>query len=400
MRVIFDMLCAQPIGTLKFHGGGEYTKTVFQYVLERNNRENLHLKIMACYDFDNYLDDWLIKMMEESAVERVCVKNLNAINDVVKKEAKKDNIHFFAGMGYNYQNVNVDFPKNVVSIGVFHGMRVLEKPYDSEAWRYGTLKRRIHEFLDWVVFREKNIRNEEARQKNAISNFDSVVTVSTHSAYSMKVNFGDELRNKNINVFYSPLKYVPEEEEESVASLKSDAYIMLVSADRWLKNSYRGLSALDDLYSKGFLNNIKTKVYGNAPASIRRAIKNTDKFEFFGYVSNSELEEAYCNCLMFFYPTLNEGFGYPPLEAMKYGKTCVISAVSSLTEVYKDSVYYFNPYDKMEMENRILQAVDRPIDTRLIEKHVKRITEKQRKDLFELSEIIIGNSDSRKVNNN
>lgn len=399
MLIIFDMLCAQPIGTLKFHGGGEYTKTVFQYVLERNNKENLHLKIIACYNFDKYMDEWLVKLMEESNVERVCVKNINGINSVVKQKAVKDDIRFFAGMGYNYQNVNVDFPENVVSIGVFHGLRVLEKPYDGEAWRYGTLKRRVHEFLDWVVFKKKNINNEEKRQKNAITNFDNVITVSTHSAYSMKVNFGNELKDKSINVFYSPLKYVPEA-EEPVLTVKSDEYIMLVSADRWLKNSYRGLSALDDLYSKGFLNSVKTKVYGNTPESIKRTLKNIDKFEFFGYVSNGELEEAYRNCLMFFYPTLNEGFGYPPLEAMKYGKTCAISAVSSLTEVYKDSVYYFNPYDKMEMENRILQAVDCPLDSGFIENHVKRITDKQRSDLFELSEMIIGNMDNRKDYNN
>lgn len=395
MRIIFDLLCAQPIGSLKFHGGGEYTKTVFQYVVERNISEKLNLKITVCFDFDKFIDEWILKQINGLDIEKVCVKNIKDINDVVKRESAADDVRFFAGMGYNYQEGNVDFPKNVVSIGVFHGLRILEKPYDSEAWRYGTLKRRIHDFLDWVLFKDKNIRNEENRQRNAIINFDSVVTVSHHSAYSLKVNFGATLENKDIHVFYSPLKFVPEM-DAPIENSESGNYIMIVSADRWLKNSYRGLSALDDLYSKGFLKNIKTKVFGNAPDLVKHKLKNREKFEFFGYVSNSELESAYNNCLVFFYPTLNEGFGYPPLEAMKYGKTCAISAVSSLTEVYRDSVYYFNPYDKLEMENRILQAVEHPIDCRIISENVHRINDKQKEDLFKLSEIIIGSIDNRK----
>ena len=392
MRVLIDLLCVQPIGSMKFHGGGEYTKTVFNFLLEKISQENSSIKLIVCYNYNQFLDEWILDKIEKYQIEKHCVTNIREINLLINDLAKNDEIRFFAGMGYNYQNTNVSFPSNVFSIGVFHGLRVLEKPYDREAWRYGTVKRRIHEFLDWVLLKNRNIKREEEKQKNAIANFDVVVTVSKHSAYSLKVNFGGVLVDKRILVLYSPLKFVP---EENIAddSTSTERYIMLISADRWLKNCYRGLVAIDSLYSKGYLKGTKTKVFGNAPESVRKDLRNINQFEFYDYVSNDELERAYQNCELFLYPTLNEGFGYPPLEAMKYGKTCAISAVSSLTEVYKDSVYYFNPYDQMEIENRILQALDSKIDTDVIYQSVKRIQTKQIEDLNKLSRIILGEED-------
>lgn len=130
--------------------------------------------------------------------------------------------------------------------------------------------------------------------------------------------------------------------------------------------------AIDDLYSKGLIDGIKTHILGNLPESIKRKIKNVDKFVFYGYVDSDELEYQYSHCSIFLYPTLNEGFGLPPFEAMKYGKTCVISAVCSLPEVYGDAVYYCNPYDQMEISNRIMLAVNNRIDPAVINKQIKK----------------------------
>lgn len=386
MIVIFDLLCSQPVGRMKYHGGGEYTKTVFQYVVERiKDIPNFNLEV--CYDYDKFLDEWIIELCNQRKIISHDVKNISNINQVINIRAKEDNIRFFAGMGYNYSGSNVIFPPNVVSIGTFHGLRILEEPYDSEAWRYGTYKRRIHEFLDWVVLKKYNLNKERSREISALSNFDMVITVSKHSEYSLKINFPETCKQINIETLYSPQKYVS---SLNMRTVGDERYIMMVSADRWLKNSYRGLIALDGLYDKGYLSDVKTKVYGNAPKGIRKKLKNVHMFEFYDYVSSSELENAYAGCEVFFYPSLNEGFGYPPLEAMKYGKTCAVSAICSLPEVYHDSVYYFNPYDIMEMQNRLLQSVNEKIASNKIEACICRITQKQNQDLKKLANIILG----------
>jgi glycosyltransferase involved in cell wall biosynthesis len=71
-------------------------------------------------------------------------------------------------------------------------------------------------------------------------------------------------------------------------------------------------------------------------------------------VDELELELLYQNAYSFLYPTLNEGFGYPPLESMKYGTPVLCSAITSITELCGDAVLYFNPFSVDEIKNRIL----------------------------------------------
>ena len=79
----------------------------------------------------------------------------------------------------------------------------------------------------------------------------------------------------------------------------------------------------------------------------------------------------------------------PPLEAMRYGKTCIVSGVCSLPEVCGDAVYYCNPYDIEEIQNRILMASEKKIDTDKVLKHFRTIVGKQNQDLYGLCEYIL-----------
>lgn len=388
--IIFDLLCAQPIENMKFHGGGEYTKTVFKHLVEMERDERC-VSLEVCFDSEKYIDDWIIDIVKEKNITMHDVKSCNDIYLIVLSLSCQNDVTFFSGLASGYKKSLMPFPDTVRKIGVFHGLRMLEKPYDKNAWHYGRIKRRIHEFLDWVILSKRSKKREYEEQKSSLLNFDIIVTVSTHSQYSLKLNYGSCLKGKKIITLYSPLKQT----HISSISQTYERYIMMVSADRWLKNSYRGVIALDGLYKNGFLKDIKTKIYGNLPAEISKKLKRKDMFEFLGYVSSEELEAAYSNCEVFFYPTLNEGFGYPPLEAMKYGKTCVISAVCSLPEIYGSSVYYCNPYDIMEMQNRILQAVENKLSPELIFRQFNQIQNRQKKDLDTLCSLLLEEKQSK-----
>ena len=63
--------------------------------------------------------------------------------------------------------------------------------------------------------------------------------------------------------------------------------------------------ALDGLYDKHHMSNMKVRVYGGLPLKIRKKIRNIEMFEFYDYVSTEELENAYRGCELFLYPTLN-----------------------------------------------------------------------------------------------
>ena len=54
------------------------------------------------------------------------------------------------------------------------------------------------------------------------------------------------------------------------------------------------------------------------------------------------MNEFYKNANLFVYPTLYEGFGLPPMEAIQNGCPVLISNVESLKEIYGDSVIYID----------------------------------------------------------
>ena len=64
---------------------------------------------------------------------------------------------------------------------------------------------------------------------------------------------------------------------------------------------------------------------------------------FLGEVSDETLASLYQNCLFFVFPSLNEGFGLPPLEAQNCGAAVLSANSSCLPEILGNSVLYFNP---------------------------------------------------------
>jgi glycosyltransferase involved in cell wall biosynthesis len=332
------------------------------------------------------MDEYLHELMEEKRIEHKQVKSQQEIVDVLYELRLKDKVRFFTGLADGYENMV--FPDNVVSIGTCHGLRAIEKQSDAYQTKYYTAKEKIKEFIKVALkhYMQKRYYN---RFSTAISAFDIVITDSVHSAYSIKFNFPREIENKELYVLYPLTQYAPDYNMLSDSSESS--YIMMISANRWIKNSYRGIKVIDGLYDKGLLKGVKTKVYGNLPRRIRNEIRNIKCFDFYEYVSSDELEQAYKKCDVLFYPTLNEGFGNVPMEAMKYGRTCVISCVCSLPEVYGDTVYYCNPYDIMEMQNRILQAIDHKKDPYIMKNRLDFLKNRQTKDMDTLCKLIKGN---------
>jgi glycosyltransferase involved in cell wall biosynthesis len=65
---------------------------------------------------------------------------------------------------------------------------------------------------------------------------------------------------------------------------------------------------------------------------------------FFGFVPDSTLSALYRLASVFAFPSLYEGFGLPPLEAMASGTPVVTSRISSLPEVVGDAAVLVDPY--------------------------------------------------------
>ena len=94
----------------------------------------------------------------------------------------------------------------------------------------------------------------------------------------------------------------------------------------------------------------KWKEFSDSILSQISEIKGSDKFIIpTGYIDNCDLAVLYSNAECFVYPSLYEGFGLPPLEAMQCGTPVITSNVSSLPEVVGDAGLMVDPKDDEAM---------------------------------------------------
>jgi glycosyltransferase involved in cell wall biosynthesis len=79
----------------------------------------------------------------------------------------------------------------------------------------------------------------------------------------------------------------------------------------------------------------------------------SEKVVFTGFVSDEDLVMLYNCCKIFVFPSISEGFGIPPLEAMSCGAVTLAANATSLPEVVGIEAALFNPYDVDEMAEKI-----------------------------------------------
>ena len=84
--------------------------------------------------------------------------------------------------------------------------------------------------------------------------------------------------------------------------------------------------------------------------------KNPDNLIYTGYISDGEIKALYQKCKALIQPSLYEGFGIPPLEALCVGGKAIVSNVSSLPEIYGDSVYYLDPFSEGADLDELMKA--------------------------------------------
>lgn len=73
--------------------------------------------------------------------------------------------------------------------------------------------------------------------------------------------------------------------------------------------------------------------------------KNMPNVKWLGFLHDREIVSLYQNCKAFIFPSIHEGFGIPPLEALCFGAKVIIANTSCLPEIFQGSVYYIDPYD-------------------------------------------------------
>ena len=99
-------------------------------------------------------------------------------------------------------------------------------------------------------------------------------------------------------------------------------------------------------------NDYELVLSGIQSASYRQKIENEarkqgvlDRVVFTGAITGEEKYWYFKNCQAFVFPSLAEGFGIPPIEAMHFGKPVFLSTKTSLPEIGGKEAYYFENFD-------------------------------------------------------
>jgi glycosyltransferase involved in cell wall biosynthesis len=145
------------------------------------------------------------------------------------------------------------------------------------------------------------------------------------------------------------------------------------------KNVERLISAFAKVREDSAFSDLTLMIVGDEISkypSLRRAVARhqiRSHVRFFGFVPETTLVSLYRAADVFVFPSLYEGFGLPPLEAMANGTPVVTSKISSLPEVVDDAAVMVDPYNVDELAEAIKSTlVDKELRARLIELGRKR----------------------------
>ena len=149
--------------------------------------------------------------------------------------------------------------------------------------------------------------------------------------------------------------------DEEVARVKEryqldHQFVLYVGNIKPHKNLVRLIEAFAAL-RRGGHDELKLLIIGDEISklpALRRAVHRHQLHKhvrFLGYVSDGTLRILYRLASVFVFPSLYEGFGLPPLEAMASGTPVVTSNQSSLPEVAGDAAVLVDPYDVTSIED-------------------------------------------------
>lgn len=392
LNFLYDLTATQPTPDSKFHGAGTYGEIVFLKLLQIFDAQKV--AFFVAYDSKRYINEELI-----NAADKLNLTFLDIQKESPKEICSKYKIDRFYSALLD-ESIPWEFA-NAQVITTVHGLRGLEMPLDRIALNYDkSVKTKIKDFLKLYIFNKRQIAKIYKGYKRFFVNDYKIITVSNHSKASI-ISFFPKVKDEDIKVFSSPtfdqLKddSVLETPLLKINNITAKKYFILTSGARWIKNNMRAIFAFDDLFMKNdqLLKDFKVVITGVPDKTVfTRYIKNKDKFVFFDYVERNLLASLEANAYAFVYPSLNEGFGYPPVEAMKYGVPVAASGTSSIPEICGDAALYFDPYSISEIKNRIIQLCNTELYNNWVEKakaQYNKVSMMQKKDLDSMAEYLL-----------
>ena len=199
----------------------------------------------------------------------------------------------------------------------------------------------IHEIFPEMFRNSKTIIESKKRLYSAA---DAIICISESSRQDLLRYYSvDPGRTSVIHLGLTRFTDYPEHEEAE--ALKVEPYLLYVGA----RAGYKGFTLLLEAYASSGLSGshvlqvVGGGVFSDAELAKISALGLVNRVRLMPRASDRTLAAMYRNASLFVYPSLYEGFGFPPLEAMSLGCPVLTSNTSSIPEVCGDSAFYFDP---------------------------------------------------------
>jgi glycosyltransferase involved in cell wall biosynthesis len=188
-----------------------------------------------------------------------------------------------------------------------------------------------------------------------------IITLSEYSRRDIIETYGIAPERISVTPASAPASFAPVTEEKELARVRDlygieGDYVLSVGAIQPRKNLSRLIAAYSSLR--------RTQAGGKLPQLVLvgkcawlydetlRTIKDlevSNSVVLTGYVPEDHLPALYSGALFFVYPSYFEGFGLPPLEAMKCGAPVIVGNKTSLPEIVGDAGVLVDPFDVNEI---------------------------------------------------
>jgi glycosyltransferase involved in cell wall biosynthesis len=198
-----------------------------------------------------------------------------------------------------------------------------------------------------------------ATKRKLLAQADAIICVSASSQKDL-LHFYDVAESKTHVVphGFSPLQ-LPEDASASSTAENAAPYLLYVGS----RAGYKNFSLLLEAYSRSALRqSYRLLAVGGGAFSAEEqkqiaALGLSGSITLIAKADDAVLARAYRKASLFVYPSLYEGFGFPPLEAMSLGCPVLANRTSSLPEVCGDAAFYFEASTADELAHRLVAVL-------------------------------------------
>ncbi|AGF50605.1 mannosyltransferase B [Synechocystis sp. PCC 6803] len=221
----------------------------------------------------------------------------------------------------------------------------------------------VHDMIHEIFADYMDPNGEQAEiKRNAILAAQAILCNSENTKRDL-LNQYPALENR-VSVTYLATEF-SEDNIDVNASVPTQPYFLYVGARGTYKNFDQLLLAFQKVTAKPKYADLLLCVVGSPFEN-----QEKERLEFLGLSKNvvhygratdGQLAKLYNQSIAFVYPSLYEGFGIPPLEAMACGTAVIGSNVSSIPEVVGDAGLLFDPKSMDQLVDQLLYVLENPI---------------------------------------